>query len=344
MLQASTARDALDEIDGQQDARRLDRLPADHVEEKLHRRLSGLVQWHVNRRQRRDGVRGDGDIVAAHDRAVLRHAQPTIVQRTEHADGHHIVLDKDRGEIGGAVQEARGRLVAALDLPVALLYKAGIVEDTSFGEGLPVAAQAPAHDAALLRSYDGADAPVLQLQQMLRRQQANLHLVRADQSHAVAHDAVNTHDGQAPAQELADALVLLQLGSGQQDAVDAALQQDVDVAFGVIPMFAEAAHDHALLLAPRLAFRAHYELSQNVVAEIARHHTDRRGALAHKAARHGIGHIAQLFSRLQDPRPGLRRDRALAFEHLADGLEADTGPRRHILNRDLSHKCMFPFS
>jgi hypothetical protein len=48
-------------------------------------RLPRLEERDVNRGERRDGVRGYGDIVAAHHGAIFRHPEPPLVQRAQDA-------------------------------------------------------------------------------------------------------------------------------------------------------------------------------------------------------------------------------------------------------------------
>ena len=136
------------------------------LDERVDRGGAHLPAGHPDGAQRRIGDGGELDVVPAHHAQVAGHGEAGPAQCGEHADGHHVVVDEHRGDLGdehrlrgGAPALDGGREVADVDdLEVELVGGAG---DGAAAPALgPAAGGAAGHaDPAVLERAEVAQRP-----------------------------------------------------------------------------------------------------------------------------------------------------------------------------------------
>src|ERR1051326_6854651 len=74
-------------------------LLSDDLKQQSHGGLAGFIKMKMNGGQRRNGMRGDGDIIASNDGTIRGNMQPLIIQGAQHSHRHYVILHKDSSEV-----------------------------------------------------------------------------------------------------------------------------------------------------------------------------------------------------------------------------------------------------
>ncbi len=127
-------------------------------------------------------------------------------------------------------------------------------------------------------------------------------VVGADERDAAARNTMDADGRDRTAQQFPDPGVVLHLRGRGEDAVHAALEQHVEVAFGVGTLPVDAADQDPVALTTRLALGADHETRELRVAQVAGHDAYGAGAPGNEAPGQGVGDVFQ----------GLRRRRGCA--------------------------------
>jgi hypothetical protein len=176
-------------------------------------------------------------------------------------------------------------------------------------------------------------------------QPAGVPVVGADQRHAAAGNRVQADRGHVTAEQFGDLCVLLDLGGGGDDPVDAPLDEGPDDVRAVRAAGGQVADQYRVPVPPRFLFRGDRRFGDADVRGVAGHQPDSGGGPLDERAGDRIGTVAELGGDGQDPLGGLRRDaHVTAVQHFARRLEADARAGRHLLERYVSSWCHRPAS
>ena len=178
-------------------------MPREELLEHLDAALDHLAPVDVHRRQRRRDELRDQNVVNAHNRNILRHAQSARAQVAHHVDRVNVHRAEDRRRSLRTVQRlvharAQRRRVLHVDLEAVRIQR-----DARFGRGALKARQRQGVEVVQRAVAEVRDVAVTQLDQMARDLICRLRVIHADRvlpGHAAA--AVEHHERYAHAVEL----------------------------------------------------------------------------------------------------------------------------------------------
>lgn len=261
------------------------------------------------------------------------------MRRAQCTDGHQVVADEHgRGLLLGA-QDGVHRLVAALAGEAAAPQQhVGVRGRPGLGQ-----CHAPAFDALLARhharrSADACDALVAQRQQVPHREQPALHVRGFHQvAGRVVDLAVDQHGRHAQAVELLGqrvAVVGAAAGAGRHhdQPVDAALGQHLQVHALAARLVVGVAQHQRVARAEASVFHDAHDLREIRVGAVGDEHAQRRGGVALQAARHRVGHVAQLADDQLHALAHLGADVAGVVDHVRHGGHGNPGFQCDVLD------------
>ena len=197
-----------------------------------------------------------------------------------------------------------------------------------------VTVQPAAGHPAPERAGDRPDAGVPERDQVLGGDPAGVPVVGPDERHAAARHCLQAHRGHVLAQQVGDRAVLLDLGRGDQDAVDPPLDERAHDVRAVRAAGREVADEDRVPVAARLLFGSDGGLRDRDIGRVARDQADRRGAALDEGAGDRVRPVSEFAGGGEYPLLGFRRDtHVAAVQHLARGLEGDARPRGDLLDR-----------
>ncbi|MDT4818133.1 hypothetical protein FQZ97_512220 [compost metagenome] len=259
----------------------------------------------------------------------------------QRADGHQVVAhEHGRGLLLGA-QDGVHRLVAALAGEAAApQQRVGVRRRAGLRQR-----HAPAFDALLARGHaqrpaDAGDALVAQRQQVPHREQAALHVGGFHQVAGRVGDlAVDQHGGNAQAAQLGgERVVLVGTGRHHDEPVDAALGQHLQVHALAPGLVVGVAQHQRVAGAEAAVFHDAHDLGEVGVRAVGNEHSQRRGGVALEAARHRVGHVAQLADRQLDALAHLGAHVARVVDDVRHGGDGNARLECDVL--DGGHGCV----
>ncbi|MNW54389.1 hypothetical protein D3C74_319880 [compost metagenome] len=278
---------------------------------------------------------GHGDVVVAHDREVLGHAQAVASGGLEHAESLEVRAREDRGGRLGQAEELVGAVGAALGVEVAEPDQVRVRSDPGRAEGRAVAVEAGERAHHVLGPRDDADAAVAELDQVPGRHEAALPVRRADRGDVGLGVARGVDDRE---RDGAGPELLFDRGregrEDEHDAERAAREHALDpLGPRSVPGAGLGQHDARAVL-PRDVLDAADELHGPDALELVEHDLDEGGRGGGALA----APVAVLDQEGLDPvaRPG--RDVGPPVEHLGHGREGHLGLGGHGGERDPPRK------
>ncbi len=272
-----------------------------------------------------------------------RHPQAVFVQRAEDADGHHVALGDDGGEVPAGFEQVERGAVGALGGPVRPASEVGFLGDAGRAERRADAGEPVAAGRVGFGAGDPGDAAVPEREEVFGDLPGAVGVVRGDVGRVrPGADRVDEDGRQSGLDQGLDPHVVRRAGDHDRAGHSPGPQQPHVAVAGR----AGRARGHQQVVAGlggrRLNVMQHVEVEvvlrpgqlrqgPDVVGEESER--DRLGAGPGQALRGDVGLVAQAGRGCLDPGPGRVLDLRRAGQHARNRRPGHPGQARHLLAR-----------
>ena len=260
----------------------------------------------MDRRELRDRQLGIG-VVESDERDVLGHAQPHLGRCLHRTDGHRVVCGKYGGRPLFERQELLHRLVAGGPRIIPLRRQLMVQAEADIHERALVSIHSELGDDGARRTDYHRYPLVPQLDEVLHRIVGGLEVVRLDEREAGdLPPALDDDHGDVPG---LDGLHMLgHHWGGEDNALDSALEKDVDVRLLFLHILGGVAEDDVVTGLLGFLFDCASEGRSDRPGDAGHDVADEAALLLLEAAGEGVIAIAEIGDGLIDPQPGMLRD------------------------------------
>src|SRR5215210_3159818 len=333
LVSSASRRRADDQLRLEQMPHLLDLPALRQADEDLGRERGDLHGRLADRGERRRGVRGNVQVVEAHDRHVVRHAPSGLGDGVQHTECGEVVRGEDRGDARLALEQPARRVVPAVVGEAPLLHELEVDRQAGAGERVAVTGESFVADAELARARDVPDPRVPEVDEMLGRDAAAKAVVHLDERDRPGVDVpVEADDREAVLDEAGDPI-------GREDQavderpVDLLRAQDAEVVLLALGVARRRAEQHRVPVAQRRLLDPVHERRVEGVRDVGEEQGDRLRRLRDQAPSDRVRAVAELLDGGLDRRARRRGDLPGPVRRSRDGGRRHTREPRDVVDR-----------